>query len=410
MAPALIITDLSKRFQLRRSHVAPLRQRLKFWQPSPNEEGDAFWALRDIDFSIQQGEVVGIIGPNGAGKSTLLKIISQILDPSSGRIEIYGRLGSILEVGMGFYPDFSGRDNVHLSASILGMQPADLKKRFDQIVEFADIGEFIDVPVKHYSSGMYMRLAFAVCAYLTHDILLLDEVLAVGDAAFQRKCMGKMHDEMNSGRTVLFVSHNLSAVNSLCSRCLYIDKGRIVYDGAPVEATRLYAKSSAPPKNTNEWNDLDQAPGNELYKLRSVRLLDEHQQQLQIVDNDKDFYVEVTYQVLAENIPVGVTIAFLDANQQVLFGTVNNQEPEWHTIPRKKGIYISRVCIHKDLFNRGVFSVTVLLWTSHYTECVRIDQTIEIEVHDTGSIRGDYFGGFEGPFMPRLSWHTQKIE
>lgn len=407
---ALSVSNLSKRFMIPQQQTLLQKKSAFSWMRKGEDSGDkAFWALQDINFDIKQGEVVGIIGANGAGKSTLLKIISQILNPTEGKIEIYGRLGSILEVGMGFHPDFSGRDNIHLSASIFGMTPVDLKRRFDQIVAFAEIGEFIDVPVKHYSSGMYMRLAFAVCAHLTHEILILDEVLAVGDASFQRKCMGKMQDEMASGRTVLFVSHNLSAVNSLCTRCIYIDKGRVIFDGTPADAIYHYTEVSSQVKSATEWNDLETAPGNELYKLVSVRILDPQRKPTHIVDNDKDFYIEITYNLLKDAIPVGITAAILDSSHQVLFGTLSNQEEEWHNIARKKGVYVSTLRIHKDLLNKGIFPVSLFLWTTGYTDVVRIDQTIEIEVNDTGSIRSDYFGGFEGPFMPRLEWQTKFI-
>ena len=407
---ALSISNVSKQFKIQQQTRPLLRKSMLPWLNNKIETDERiFWALKDINIKIKQGEVVGIIGPNGAGKSTLLKIISQILNPSEGRIEIFGRLGSILEVGMGFHPVFSGRDNINLSASIFGMTPDDLKKSFDQIVEFAEIGDFIDVPVKYYSSGMYMRLAFAVCAHLTHEILILDEVLAVGDAAFQRKCMGKMHDEMTSGRTVLFVSHNMSAIHSLCTRCIYIDKGKVVFDGDPGKAIAHYNESSSSKRSMRIWDDERTAPGNDRYRLRAVKLLDNEKNMSQMVDSDKDFYIEIEYQVLNDDTIMGETVAFFDSSNQSLFATLSNQEKEWHGIPRKKGIYRSNVLIPKDLFNKGVFYVTILLWSTGYTDPVRVDEAIELTVHDTGSIRNDYFGPMEGPFLPRLNWNTKHI-
>lgn len=204
---------------------------------------DTFWALRDIDFDIKRGDVVGIVGRNGAGKSTLLKILANVTSPTEGEVTIQGRVGCLLEVGTGFSPDLSGRENIYLSAAILGMKGSEIKRRLDQIVEFADIPGFVDTPVKHYSSGMYMRLAFAVAAHLDHEILLVDEVLAVGDAAFQRKCQQKIGDEANSGRTIFFVSHSLPAVASLCNRALYLEAGKLLMDAETQPVLSAYQRS-----------------------------------------------------------------------------------------------------------------------------------------------------------------------
>jgi lipopolysaccharide transport system ATP-binding protein len=410
MRNAIEISNLSKQYILTKPESSGFMRSFNFLRkPIDNNEIKSFWALKDINLTVKEGEVVGIIGPNGAGKSTLLKIISQIVEPTHGCIKLYGKLGSILEVGMGFHMELTGRENIHLSAGIMGMDSAEIKKCYDKIVEFADIGEFIDVPVKHYSSGMYMRLAFAVCAFLNHEILILDEVLAVGDAAFQRKCMGRMHEEVSTGRTVLFVSHNLSAVQNLCTRAIYIDKGQIVFDGTPTDAIMRYIEAGSAPRNCVEWNDPATAPRNDLYRLKAVRVTDRAHQPIQVVENDQGFYVEVTYEVLKAQTPVGVTVAFFDPNQQCLFGTLSNKQEDWHGKPREKGVYVSRVFIKEDWFNKGVLSVTVLLWTSGYTEFVRVDQAIEVEVHDTGSIRGDYFSVMEGHFLPRFDWQTEKL-
>src|SRR5437899_6620700 len=197
------------------------------------ELGETFWALKDVSFEIKRGEVVGIIGYNGAGKSTLLKILSRITEPTEGYANIYGRVGSLLEVGTGFHPELTGRENIYLNGSILGMKNAEIDRNFDAIVAFAEIDKFLDTPVKHYSSGMYLRLAFAVAAHLHPEILIVDEVLAVGDAGFQRKCLGKMSDAARTGRTVLFVSHNMGAIRSLCSEAMWLDQGRVVDRGHP---------------------------------------------------------------------------------------------------------------------------------------------------------------------------------
>ncbi|PYN50294.1 MAG: ABC transporter ATP-binding protein, partial [Candidatus Rokuibacteriota bacterium] len=200
----------------------------------------AFWALKDVSFEVNRGEVVGIIGRNGAGKSTLLKILSRITEPTEGEVEIVGRVGSLLEVGTGFHPELTGRENVYLNGAILGMKRSEIDRRFDEIVAFSEIERFLETPVKHYSSGMYARLAFAVAAHLEPEILLVDEVLAVGDAAFQKKCLGKMGDVAEQGRTVLFVSHNLGAINDLCARSILLNNGQVEIDGAPDKVIRTY--------------------------------------------------------------------------------------------------------------------------------------------------------------------------
>src|SRR5882724_3723886 len=214
------------------------------WKLLKREKKETFWALRNVDLEVKQGEVLGVIGRNGAGKTTLLKILSRITRPTSGWAEIYGRVGSLLEVGTGFHPELSGRDNVFLSGAILGMSKREIASKFDEIVAFAEIERFIDTQVKHYSSGMYVRLAFAVAAHLEPEILLVDEVLAVGDIAFQKKCLAKMNEVAHSGRTVLLVSHNTAAINALCPRCIILNKGSIEFDGGTPEATSIYYAES----------------------------------------------------------------------------------------------------------------------------------------------------------------------
>jgi lipopolysaccharide transport system ATP-binding protein len=214
--------------------------RLTFRKPTTPANDSTFWALRDVSFEVKQGEVVGVIGRNGAGKSTLLKILSQITEPTTGRIELTGRVGSLLEVGTGFHPELTGRENIYLNGAILGMKRSEITRKFDEIVAFAEVEKFIDTPVKHYSSGMYMRLAFAVAAHLEPEILIVDEVLAVGDAEFQKKCLGKMGEVARHGRTVLFVSHNMSAVQTLCQKALYLVSGRIHKNGLAMEVIRDY--------------------------------------------------------------------------------------------------------------------------------------------------------------------------
>lgn len=233
-------------------------------------DDNTFWALKDISFEVKRGEVVGIIGRNGAGKSTLLKILSRITDPTTGFAEIHGRVGSLLEVGTGFHPELTGRENIYLNGAILGMSKADIERRFDEMVAFAEVEKFIDTPVKHYSSGMYLRLAFAVAAHLEPEILLVDEVLAVGDIQFQKKCLGKMSEVAAEGRTVLFVSHNLNAVRSLCTTCVVLAEGQLMLRGTPQAAIDYYVE--APGRNAGTSWEIDELPNSKPAYLESIRL------------------------------------------------------------------------------------------------------------------------------------------
>jgi lipopolysaccharide transport system ATP-binding protein len=229
------------------------------------EEDGAFWALRDVSFEVQPGEVVGIVGRNGAGKSTLLKTLSRIVEPTSGRAEVRGRVGSLLEVGTGFHPELTGRENVYLNGSILGMARKEIDRKFDEIVAFSEIEHFLDTPVKHYSSGMHVRLAFAVAAHLEPEILIVDEVLAVGDASFQEKCMGQMQQTASRGRTILFVSHNMASIRQLCSRALLLKNGQVAADGDPVDVIHAYHQETRTntPVDLADWQDRDHTASGE---------------------------------------------------------------------------------------------------------------------------------------------------
>lgn len=245
---AIRVEGLSKQYRIGGAPpAATLREALdgvlrRSWS-RPHEQARPFWALRDVSFTVRRGEVVGVIGPNGAGKSTLLKILSRITEPTRGRVELHGRVGSLLEVGTGFHPELSGRENIYLNGAILGMRRREIAARFEEIVAFAELDEFIDTPVKRYSSGMYVRLAFAVAAHLEPEILLVDEVLAVGDARFQRKCLGKMGDVARAGRAVLLVSHNMAAIANLCHEALVLEQGRAVHQGAAQAAVLRYLQA-----------------------------------------------------------------------------------------------------------------------------------------------------------------------
>src|ERR1700730_1758777 len=255
MKPIIKVANISKQFRITPGEAPSvryetLRESLVKLARSPwarirhnGKRDDTIWALRDVNFEVLPGEVMGIIGSNGAGKSTLLKVLSRIIEPTSGRAELYGRVASLLEVGTGFHPDLSGRENVYLNGAILGMKRREIDERFDEIVAFAEVEQFIDTAVKHYSSGMYLRLAFAVAAHLEPELLLVDEVLAVGDAHFQKKCLAKMEDVGHQGRTVLFVSHNMPAVTRLCPRTILLDAGKVLKDGPSHDVVTAYLRA-----------------------------------------------------------------------------------------------------------------------------------------------------------------------
>jgi len=277
-APAIRATGIGKRYRLGEHHsFGSLRETLvdrlrSIGRTRPDAEKASIWALRDVSFEIAPGEAVGIIGRNGAGKSTLLKVLSRITEPTTGRAEIRGRVGSLLEVGTGFHPELTGRENIFLNGAILGMRRAEIAAKFDEIVAFAEVERFIDTPVKRYSSGMYLRLAFAVAAHLEPEILLVDEVLAVGDAAFQKKCLGKMGEVTGEGRTVIFVSHNIGAIASLCSRCLLIDSGQLAADGSPASVTASYQSKLYPsPGATSDLSGVERY-GNGKARFASIAI------------------------------------------------------------------------------------------------------------------------------------------
>ena len=254
MKPIVKVEGLSKRYEIgsREAAYRTFRESLmELFRPQRRAPQDSIWALRDLRFEAMPGDVIGVIGRNGAGKSTLLKILSRITEPTEGRVDLYGRVGSLLEVGTGFHQELTGRENIFLNGAILGMRRAEISRKFDEIVAFAEVEKFIDTPVKRYSSGMYLRLAFAVAAFLESEILLVDEVLAVGDASFQKKCLGKMRDVSHSGRTVFFVSHNMAAVESLCNRCLFISEGKLGGDGKPEDLIAKYLASEAVPEHAS---------------------------------------------------------------------------------------------------------------------------------------------------------------
>jgi lipopolysaccharide transport system ATP-binding protein len=324
------------------------------WLKSPKPE--TIWALKDVSFEVQRGEVIGIIGRNGAGKTTLLKILSRITEPTEGRAEIHGRVGSLLEVGTGFHPELTGRENIYLKGAILGMKRAEIERKFDEIVAFAEIEKFLDSPVKHYSSGMYVRLAFAVAAHLDPEILLVDEVLAVGDAEFQKKCLGKMGEVARGGRTVLFVSHNMAAISRLCERALWLDSGRIVKAGSTHEIIQNYLNTSA--STTGTWtNSFTDATEPEI-KLLSASIMTAEGMQSSSVRFDENFSLEVYCEVLAPLRSWSLVFRVSDSSGTPVFTSWDTDSGS-NDKPAETAKYRAICHVPAKLLRPGTYSVTL---------------------------------------------------
>jgi lipopolysaccharide transport system ATP-binding protein len=371
---------------------------------------ETIWALRDVSFEIKCGEVIGIIGRNGAGKSTLLKILSRITEPTAGFAEIRGQVGSLLEVGTGFHPELTGRENIYLNGAILGMKRAEIERKFDEIVAFAEVEKFIDTPVKHYSSGMYLRLAFAVAAHLEPEILLVDEVLAVGDADFQKKCLSKMEDVGQQGRTVLFVSHNMPAINRLCERAILLDEGHMVQDGPSHQVVGNYLSSGLGTTAAREWPDLAQAPGNDVVRLCGARVRTEDDQVTDAVDIRQPVGIDIEYEVLRSG--HGLWPCFTARNEEgVLLFSAIDMDPSWRGRPRPTGRYVSTGWIPGNLLAEGMVTIALLMWTIHPTTLHFYEHdAVAFQVIDSldgDSARGDWAGHMSGVVRPILKWNTQ---
>ena len=371
---------------------------------------EELWSLRDVSFEVRRGEVVGLIGRNGAGKSTLLKVMSRIVEPTSGRAEIFGRVGTLLEVGTGFHPELTGRDNIYLSGIILGMSKSEIAKKFDEIVAFSDIEKYIDTPVKRYSTGMYVRLAFAVGAHLEPEILIVDEVLAVGDTQFQQKCMNKMQEVGAQGRTVLFVSHNLQAVTRLCQRALLLDKGKVIADGpaSHVASTYLHAGYSAGP--IKEWDDIEKAPGDETVRLRAVRVRGCDGKVTHAVDIRQAFALELEIDVLRPNLILSPCVVLVNQEGVELFEAFD-LDPDWRRRPRPTGRYVSTAWVPGNLLAEGSFFVSpACISQMPYREQFYEREVIAFQIVDSlagDSARGDFTGDMLGVVRPMLKWSTK---
>jgi len=372
---------------------------------------DVIWALRDASFQVQTGEVVGIIGSNGAGKTTLLKILSRITEPTTGEAKLYGRVSSLLEVGTGFHPELTGRENIYLNGTILGLRKREIDRKFDEIVDFAEIEKFIYTPVKRYSSGMYVRLAFAVAAHLDPEILLVDEVLAVGDLEFQKKCLSKMEGLAQTGRTVLFVSHNMGAIKTFCDRAILIDKGKIIEDGRTIPVVNAYLNQGTSAASQTVWEE-NEGPGNQSFRLVSVTLRNVTGAATSEVNISEDAFIEIEYEVISLGAHAMFCLGLWDASGNLIFNSLSNgPENSYHGESLQAGRYRATCLLYSNLLSDGHYYVSVVGSSKHWSDSFRVDPVLSFDALDDGVLKRDFFGEYRsGVVRPKLTWQTNPIQ
>jgi lipopolysaccharide transport system ATP-binding protein len=386
---------------------------LSYQFPVSSLSTEEFWALKDVSFEIKQGERVGIIGRNGAGKSTLLKILSRITEPTSGRVSIMGKVSSLLEIGTGFHPELTGRENIFLNGAILGMSKNDIKKKFDEIVSFAEVDKFLDTPVKHYSSGMYVRLAFSVAAHLEPEILIVDEVLAVGDAQFQKKCLGKMEEVGKEGRTVLFVSHNMATISSLCEKGILLNAGKLIYHGLVSSAIHsYYANMEGPGVAVFKANRSEKRVGDEVVELISARIINAMKESTAEIQIDESFSVEMEYWVKKGAESLTPAFHFYREDGSCAFVCTDATLDFSGKLKSQPAVYKSTCKIPGNFLNEGIYFIGVSVGTyriskNHFFE----KNTLQVNVVDrlfNIITRGEYGGPIIGAVRPALTWTLEK--
>jgi lipopolysaccharide transport system ATP-binding protein len=413
------VEKISKEYRLGQIGGGTLREDFSRWwarlrgKPDPllkiGEEhharkmGEQFWALDNVSFQVKQGEVLGIIGRNGAGKSTLLKILSQVTSPTSGEIKIKGRIASLLEVGTGFHPELTGRENVFLNGAILGMTKAEIRRKFDEIVAFSGVEEFIDTPVKRYSSGMYVRLAFAVAAHLEPEILIVDEVLAVGDAEFQKKCLGKMQDVATGGRTILFVSHNMAAVTKLCDRSVLMDAGRVHLIGPTNEVLPHYLKVGTQSEGIRKWEKFD----NDALNIHALRILAPDGTVTGHVDIRHPFAIEIDYTILRPLPRFRMALRFVLADGSIAFTTSDSAASGYEMKSLSPGFYTSCCVVPGDLLNEGFYCLTLSADIPFQKVLFLEEGALGFSVEQTGGVNARFAEKWPGAVCPRLEWQTK---
>jgi lipopolysaccharide transport system ATP-binding protein len=418
-APVITVENLSKRYVighqrdssdgLRHAFENAIRNPFRWFAERKKQSRsthEEFWALKDVGFEINRGDAVGIIGRNGAGKSTLLKILSRITEPTSGRITMDGRVASLLEVGTGFHQELTGRENIFLNGAILGMSKAEIKRKFDEIVAFSEVDKFLDTPVKRYSSGMYVRLAFAVAAHLEPEILICDEVLAVGDAQFQKKCLGKMQDVSRGGRTVLFVSHNMAAVSKLCQRCVLLEAGTVKLVDATDKVIPEYLKGAKQSDGIRTWEE--NGENDSRLKICAVRIVSPDGAVTGHVDIRKPFSVEIEYRILKTLNSFRFGIRFITPDGTIAFSTSDCMTEIYETKPHTPGAYVATCFVPGNLLNEGFYSL-MLCADIPFQEQIFLDESaIGFSVEQTNALTTRFPEKWPGVVCPELRWQIKE--
>jgi len=419
---AIRVENISKRYRIGLAQDRPdtLRdllvsgfQRVKHLLQNPEsgrfDDPAHIWALKGVSFEVEKGQVLGIVGRNGAGKSTLLKILSRVTDPTEGYGEIHGRVGSLLEVGTGFHPELSGRENIYLNGAILGMRREEIDRKFDEIVAFSEVGKFIDTPVKRFSSGMYLRLAFAVAAHLEPEILVVDEVLAVGDAEFQRKCLGKMSDVAQEGRTVLFVSHNMSAILRLTQETIVLDEGKIVLRAPTPEAVDYYLNMGLSKQGERFWTEEELGDSGSAFKPVALRVVNPAGQVVDTVNAAEGFSIEFEYKLNEPISGLRVGLYMMTTRGEYVFTTFDTDDPELYQqfSLRPSGHYFSRCQIPPNLLNEGRFVVGLNASVYRIRRYFQDDRALTLTVDATGAPGTQWPEKRLGPVRPQLEWNIE---
>jgi lipopolysaccharide transport system ATP-binding protein len=375
-----------------------------------SSNGTRIWALQDVSFEVKKGQVLGIIGRNGAGKSTLLKILSRVTEPSEGIVEIRGRVGSLLEVGTGFHPELTGRENIYLNGAILGMKRSEIDRKFDEIVAFSEVEKFIDTPVKRYSSGMYLRLAFAVAAHLEPEILVVDEVLAVGDAEFQRKCLGKMSDVAQEGRTVLFVSHNMSAILRLTEESLLLERGQLVLRAPTAEVVDRYMTAGFSKSGERRWEPGEAQQLSAPFRPISLRIVDHRGQVVDTVRSTEPFFIEMEYHLDEPVTGLRVGLYLLTTRGEYIFTSFDTDDPQLfeHYGIRPDGQYISRCAMPADMLNEGRYMLDVIASSYRVKRYFYHEHVLSFNVDASGAPGMHWAEPRPGPLRPRLTWEIER--
>jgi len=413
---AIRVERLAKRYQIgaQLDHYRTLRDGLseallrpmQGWRRSPTPKDNTIWALRDVTFEVRKGEVLGVVGRNGAGKSTLLKILSRVTEPTEGYAEIHGRVGSLLEVGTGFHPELTGRENIFLNGAILGMKRKEIERKFNEIVDFSGVEKFIDTPVKRYSSGMYLRLAFAVAAHMEPEILVVDEVLAVGDAEFQRKCLGKMSDVAQEGRTVLFVSHNMSAILRLTRETIVLEQGRLELRAPSPQAVDFYLTSGLARSGERRWKAEEVPADSAPFCPLALRVLDVQGRTADTLRSTDPITLEIEYSLSAPISGLRVGIYLMAAHGEHIFTAFDTDDAHLFESleSRLAGHYVSRCIIPADLLNEGRYVVGVNASTFRVRRYFQDEYALSFNIDATGAPGMQWTEPRPGPIRPRLDW------